>query len=73
MRRCSPEHERWRRGGATEAKNDGSLSSSRGPRKAGGSSGEREKRSSEGQGCSSPFIGAERAPGRGGRGGNDRR
>jgi hypothetical protein len=26
----SPEHERWQRGGVTEAKNDGGLSSSRG-------------------------------------------
>jgi hypothetical protein len=27
---CSPEHVRWRRGSATEAKNGGGLSSSRG-------------------------------------------
>jgi hypothetical protein len=34
-------------------------------RKARGSSGERGKRGSEGRGCSSPFIRAEGAPGRG--------
>jgi hypothetical protein len=38
-----------------------------------GSSGERGKSGGEGRGCSSPFIGTEGAPGRGGWGGNDRR
>jgi hypothetical protein len=55
---CSSEHERRRRGGVTEAKNGGGLSSTRGRRKARGSSGERGKRGGEGQGCSSPFIGS---------------
>jgi hypothetical protein len=67
---CSQEHERWQRGGVMEAKNGDSLSSARGQRKARGSSGGIRKRGSDGQGCSSPFIGAEGAPGRGGRGGN---
>jgi hypothetical protein len=40
---CLPEHERRQRGGATEAKNDGGLSSSQGRRKARGSSRERGK------------------------------
>jgi hypothetical protein len=35
--------------------------------------GREAKRGGEGRGCSSPFIGAERAPGRGGWGGNGRR
>jgi hypothetical protein len=64
---CSPEHERHRRGGTTEAKNGGGLSSAR------GSSREREKRGSESWGCSSHFIGAEGASWRGGRGGNGQR
>jgi hypothetical protein len=37
---CSPEHDQWRRGGAMEAKNDGSLNSSRGRR---GREGARER------------------------------
>jgi hypothetical protein len=39
---------RWRRGGVTEAKNGGGLSSVRGRRKVRRSSGERAKRSGEG-------------------------
>jgi hypothetical protein len=56
----------------TEAKNGDGFSSARGRRKARGSSGERGKRGGEGRGCSSPFIGAEGATGRGVRGGNER-
>jgi hypothetical protein len=67
---CSLKHKWWRRGGATEVKDGGGLSSVRGQRKARGSSGERVKGGSEGRGCSSPFMGAEGAPGSGGRGGN---
>jgi hypothetical protein len=40
---CSQEHERLRRGDATEAKNNDGLSSAWGRRKARGSSGERGK------------------------------
>jgi hypothetical protein len=40
---CSPKHERQQRGGVTEVKNDGYLSSARGRRKVRGSSGERGK------------------------------
>jgi hypothetical protein len=43
-----------------------------GRRKARGRSGDRGKRGGEGRGCSSPFIGAEGATGRGVRGGNER-
>jgi hypothetical protein len=68
--RCSPEHERWRRGSMMDAKNGGGLSSARGRRKERRSSGEWGKRGSEGRGFSSPFIGIEGVPGRGGRGGN---
>jgi hypothetical protein len=53
---CSPEHERRRRGSATEEKNGGSLSSSRGRRKERGTSGEKGKRGGEGRGCSSSFY-----------------
>jgi hypothetical protein len=67
LERCSPEHDRRQRGGATEVKNSSSLSSAQ------GSSVERGKWGGEGQGCSSPFIRAEGAPGRGGRVGNRRR
>jgi hypothetical protein len=70
---CSLEHEQRRRGDAMEAKNGDGLSSARGRRKARGSSGERGKRGGEIQGCSSPFIGAEGALGRGGLGGNGQR
>jgi hypothetical protein len=59
-------------GDTTEVKNGGSLSSAQGRRKAQGSSGERGKGGSEGGVCLSPFIGAEGAPGRGGRGSNVR-
>jgi hypothetical protein len=69
---CSPEHERRQRGDATEVKNSSGLSSARGRRKVRGSSRERGKRSGEGRGCSSPFIGTDGALGRGGRGGNGR-
>jgi hypothetical protein len=61
---CSPEHERRRRGSATEVKKGGGLSSMQGRRKARRSSEERGKRGSEGRGISSPFIGVEGWPGR---------
>jgi hypothetical protein len=48
------------------------MSLPRGRRKARCSSGEKGKRGGEGWGCSPPFIGAEGALGRGGRGGNER-
>jgi hypothetical protein len=39
---CSPEHERWRRGGATEAKNGSGLRSSQGRRRREGARGRGE-------------------------------
>jgi hypothetical protein len=64
---CSPEHERRQRGSATEVKNGDGLSSAQVQRKVRGSSAKRGERGCEGRGCSSPFIGADGAPGRGGR------
>jgi hypothetical protein len=55
-----------------EAKNGSSLSVARGRRKPRGSSRERGKRGDEGRWCSSPFIGAEGAFGRGDQGSNGR-
>jgi hypothetical protein len=62
----SPEHERWRRGGATEVKNGTCMSLARGRGKARRILGERGKRGDEVWGFSSLFIGAEGASGRGG-------